>query len=93
MTTDFGAINFKNTLKVHNDCDYDYNYVFNVNKIITDAGKAKNTKPCGFGYQRADSSSSCTVSVDSSNFGDCTNQTFFGYKNGDPCILIKLNRV
>ncbi|OXA46560.1 sodium/potassium-transporting ATPase subunit beta [Folsomia candida] len=50
-------------------------------------------KNCDFGADKASDKEACQVIVDEKKFGNCTVATDFGYKDGSPCVLIKLNRI
>ncbi|XP_037958345.1 sodium/potassium-transporting ATPase subunit beta-1 [Teleopsis dalmanni] len=50
----------------------------------------KQSKICGFNSTH-NSQQVCFVDIDS--FGPCTKQNSYGYKNGRPCVFLKLNKI
>jgi len=60
-----------------------------IDKSKTKEG-ASNVIECSYG-QGADEKRVCKVPVD--QLGDCKKETSFGYPDGKPCVLIKLNKI
>jgi len=59
--------------------------------MTSDEGGSVELKSCNFDGESADDKKACQVPVE--HYEECTKENKFGYHKGEPCILIKLNKV